>query len=84
MDEPSGSERVQRVRIGLTGLAFVFLLVLLGHRDQPVGRSAAAGPTLANGLANGVEPDEPLAADRRRAGPVDDRERGQAARRATP
>ena len=59
MEEPRVSERVQRVRIGLTGLAFVFLLVLLGTAisrsgDPPADSSNAA-------TANGVEPDEPLA-----------------------
>ena len=61
MREPGVSERVQRVRIGLTGLAFVFLLVLLGtaisRSGDPPGPESIAG----NGLANGVEPDEPLA-----------------------
>jgi hypothetical protein len=52
---------MQRVRIGLTGLAFVFLLVLLG---AAIGRWSAeeAGP---NGSAavtnNDAEPNEPLA-----------------------
>jgi hypothetical protein len=48
------------VRIGLTGLAFVFLLVLLGTAISRSG-DPPAGPVNANGLANGVEPDEPLA-----------------------
>ena len=60
MDEPRVSERVQRVRIGLTGLAFVFLLVLLGTAVSRSGDPPAASVN-ANGLANGVEPDEPLA-----------------------
>ena len=30
MNRAQGEERMQRIRIGLTGLAFVFLLVLLG------------------------------------------------------
>lgn len=46
---------MQRIRIGLTGLAFVFLLVLLGTvisrgGDEPVNEPAAA-----------TEPNEPLA-----------------------
>lgn len=61
MQEPSSSERVQRVRIGLTGLAFVFLLVLLGTAISRSGDSPLGPPLNANGLANGVEPDEPLA-----------------------
>ena len=60
MNEPRVSERVQRVRIGLTGLAFVFLLVLLGtaisRSGDPPANSLNAGAT-----ANGAEPDEPLA-----------------------
>ena len=60
MDETRGSERVQRVRIGLTGLAFVFLLVLLG---TAISRSGDPPPpsNMAGNMANGVEPDEPLA-----------------------
>ena len=62
---------MQRVRIGLTGLAFVFILVLLGaifarpSDEEPaanvVGRLAAgngAAPVLA---ANEAQPKEPLA-----------------------
>ena len=61
MQEPNSSERIQRVRIGLTGLAFVFLLVLLGTAVSRSGDDPAAGPAHANGLANGAEPEEPLA-----------------------
>jgi hypothetical protein len=61
MQQPDKSERIQRVRIGLTGLAFVFLLVLLGTAISRSGDSPPAEPLNANGLANGVEPDEPLA-----------------------
>ena len=61
MQEPSSSERVQRVRIGLTGLAFVFLLVLLGTAISRSGESPPADQVNANGFANGVEPDEPRA-----------------------
>lgn len=55
-------ERVQRVRIGLTGLAFVFLLVLIGAAitnwsDAPT--KAAANQAIAN--ATPAEPNEPLA-----------------------
>ena len=55
-------ERVQRVRIGLTGLAFVFLLVLIGAAitnwgDTPT--NAAANQAIAN--AAPTEPNEPLA-----------------------
>jgi hypothetical protein len=60
MNEPRVSERVQRVRYGLTGLAVVFLLVLLG---TAISRSVdlPARPDNANGMANGAEPDDPLA-----------------------
>ena len=55
-------ERVKRVRIGLTGLAFVFLLVLIGAAitnwgDAPT--NAAANQAIAN--AAPTEPNEPLA-----------------------
>jgi hypothetical protein len=60
MDEPRVSERVQRVRIGLTGLAFVFLLVLLGTAISRSGDPPAQSNN-ASGMANGAEPDEPLA-----------------------
>jgi len=52
---------MQRVRIGLTGLAFVFLLVLLG---AAIGRwgSEDAGPNNAVAASyNDSEPNEPLA-----------------------
>ncbi len=60
MQEPSSNERVQRVRIGLTGLAFVFLLVLLGTAISRSG-DPPAGSINVNADANGVEPEEPLA-----------------------
>ena len=49
----------QRIRIGLTGLAFVFLLVLLG---AAISRSSEDGAPL-NVVTNVVnsEPNEPLA-----------------------
>ena len=51
---------MQRIRIGLTGLAFVFLLVLLG---TAISRSSDdAPPTQAqNELFANEEPNEPLA-----------------------
>ena len=60
---------MQRVRIGLTGLAFVFVLVLLG---AVFTRPTAEEPITANnlelnaaaaqaGTANEAEPSEPLA-----------------------
>lgn len=61
MQDTSHSERTQRVRIGLTGLAFVFLLVLLGTAVSRSGDDPAAGPPSANDTANAAEPEEPLA-----------------------
>jgi hypothetical protein len=52
---------MQRVRIGLTGLAFVFLLVLLGtaiSRWSTEEPSANAANAVVN---NNAEPTEPLA-----------------------
>jgi hypothetical protein len=60
MNEPRGSERVQRVRIGLTGLAFVFLLVLLGTAISRSGDPPAESNDAA-GQAEAAAPDEPLA-----------------------
>ena len=60
MKDPNSSERIQRVRIGLTGLAFVFLLVLLGTAVSRSGDDPAA-PAPAKGLVNDAEPEEPLA-----------------------
>jgi hypothetical protein len=50
---------MQRIRIGLTGLAFVFLLVLLGtaisrSSDDPALNQPGSG-------VNAAEPNEPLA-----------------------
>ena len=52
-------ERVQRVRIGLTGLAFVFVLVLIGAAIT----NWSTDPPTANQVANAMpsEPNEPLA-----------------------
>lgn len=47
---------MQRIRIGLTGLAFVFLLVLLGTAIIRNG-----GDTATNNVANAAAPNEPLA-----------------------
>ena len=53
-------ERVQRIRIGLTGLAFVFLLVLLGTAISRSGGDPLATPSENAALA-ADEPNEPLA-----------------------
>jgi len=60
MNRVDKEERIQRIRIGLTGLAFVFLLVLLG---TAISRSSNdAPPTQAqNELFANQEPNEPLA-----------------------
>ena len=60
--QSEGKERIQRVRIGLSGLAFVFLLVLIGAAitnwgDVPT--NAAINQAIAN--ATPAEPNEPLA-----------------------
>ncbi|CAA9506274.1 MAG: hypothetical protein AVDCRST_MAG62-249 [uncultured Sphingomonas sp.] len=49
---------MQRIRIGLTGLAFVFLLVLLGTAISRSGDDPAANQPASNNLA---EPNDPLA-----------------------
>jgi hypothetical protein len=53
-------ERVQRVRIGLTGLAFVFVLVLIG---AAITNWSIDPPATNQAIANSVpaEPNEPLA-----------------------
>lgn len=50
----------QRIRIGLTGLAFAFLLVLLGSVVSRSGQEPGPAPTAAENEAAG-EPKEPLA-----------------------
>jgi hypothetical protein len=57
MNRVQREERMQRIRIGLTGLAFVFLLVLLG---TAISRSSgdSVSPPAQNELK---EPNEPLA-----------------------
>jgi hypothetical protein len=62
MDDAGTS--AQRIRIGLTGLAFAFLLVLLGSAISRSGEQDGASPAAAE-MASGNEieeaPDEPLA-----------------------
>lgn len=50
---------LQRIRIGLTGLAFVFLLVLLGAVVSRSSREGAVIPDAANAAANS-QPSDPL------------------------
>lgn len=57
MPNQAGSS-AQRIRIGLTGLAFAFLLVLLG---SIVSRSSRDNVTNAADQAATNEPNEPLA-----------------------
>jgi hypothetical protein len=57
MNRVQREERMQRIRIGLTGLAFVFLLVLLG-----TAISRSTGDPVAPAVQNELdEPAEPLA-----------------------
>jgi hypothetical protein len=57
MNRVQREERMQRIRIGLTGLAFVFLLVLLG-----TAISRSSGDSIAPPVQNEqAEPSEPLA-----------------------
>ena len=53
---------MQRVRIGLTGLAFVFLLVLLGAAISRWGEDETGVNTVAEANVEAeAEPNEPLA-----------------------
>ena len=60
MDGVDKQERIQRIRIGLTGLAFVFLLVLLGTAISRSGDDPLATPAQ-NAVLASEEPNEPLA-----------------------
>ncbi len=55
---PDQGTSAQRIRIGLTGLAFAFLLVLLG---SVISRSSRDGQVNAVDQASTNEPSEPLA-----------------------
>lgn len=59
MVDDAGSS-AQRIRIGLTGLAFAFLLVLLGSAITRSGAGNHAGNAAAQAKADS-EPNEPLA-----------------------
>ena len=52
---------MQRIRIGLTGLAFVFLLVLLGAAISRWSTGEPPVNSAANLANNTAEPNEPLA-----------------------
>jgi hypothetical protein len=58
MVDKAGSS-AQRIRIGLTGLAFAFLLVLLGSVISRSGSDNRAAK--AENAATNAEPNEPLA-----------------------
>lgn len=58
MNRVDKEERMQRIRIGLTGLAFVFLLVLLG---TAISRSGDDPLATQNEYETPEEPNEPLA-----------------------
>jgi hypothetical protein len=75
MNRVEKEERIQRIRIGLTGLAFVFLLVLLG---TAVSRSSSdsMSPPAQNELK---EPNEPLAEIGAAPGGTQDNESGETA-----
>ena len=60
MSRADKDERIKRIRAGLTGLAVVFLLVLLGTAISRSGDDPLA-PTRHNELATPEEPNEPLA-----------------------
>ena len=61
MNRAQGEERTQRIRIGLTGLAFVFLLVLLGTAISRSTEDPTAPSASQNQLSSDEEPSEPLA-----------------------
>ena len=54
-----GKGNVQRIRIGLTGLAFVFLLVLLGAAVSKLSRDGQVVPNAASSAQNS-QPSDPL------------------------
>lgn len=60
MNRVDKEERIQRIRIGLTGLAFVFLLVLLGTAISRSSEDSTAPPGQ-DQLAEPEQPNEPLA-----------------------
>ena len=59
--QEEAKERVQRVRIGLTGLAFVFVLVLIGAAITNWGDAPTNAANQATANATPAEPNEPLA-----------------------
>lgn len=65
----AAQERNQRIRIGVTGLAFIFLLVVIGSAMTQEGREAAdnAVETIAEEDAPPVDPLEEIGAAPRQA-----------------
>lgn len=67
MKQPDGHELIHRIRIGLTGLACVFLLVLLGAvfarlvRDGESQRNRDAVPSAHESARGPAAPSDPLA-----------------------
>ncbi|MEO6248106.1 MAG: hypothetical protein ABIO85_05935 [Sphingomicrobium sp.] len=51
---------MQRIRIGLTGLAFVFLLVLLGAVVSRSSREGNVVPNAVNAASANSQPTDPL------------------------
>ena len=60
MRRNTGRDGVQRIRIGLTGLAFVFLLVLLGAVVSRSSREGSGIPNTVNAAATNSTPTDPL------------------------
>lgn len=61
MNRVDREERMHRIRIGLTGLAFVFLFVLLFAAINRSGDDQGNAVPIQNELAAPEEPNEPLA-----------------------
>ena len=76
MNRADREERIHRIRIGLTGLAFVFLFVLLLAAINRSGDEGNAVPAQ-NELATPEEPNEPLAEIGAAPGTVPENEAGE-------
>jgi hypothetical protein len=60
MNRTGDQERMQRIRRGLTGLAVVFLFVLLASAISRSGQDTPSSQTQNEGVSS-AEPNEPLA-----------------------
>jgi hypothetical protein len=78
MNSAQGEERTQRIRIGLTGLAFVFLLVVLGTAISRSTEDSANPTATQNQSASESEPSEPLAEIGAAPGMTQENESGEA------